>query len=132
MFLLDTHILLWMLYAPEKLSENEKEIILNNDNRLSVSVVSLWEMTIKYSLKKLDFKNFSPDTILKLSKDSDVDILNLNEVIVTSQYFLPLMSNHKDPFDRMLIWQCISNKMILISRDKKFEAYKEFGLQLLG
>ena len=132
MFLLDTHILLWMLYAPEKLSENEKEIILNNDNRLFVSVVSLWEMTIKYSLKKLDFKNISPDTILKLSKDSDVDILNLNEVMVTSQYFLPLMSNHKDPFDRMLIWQCISNKMILISRDKKFEAYKEFGLQLLN
>jgi PIN domain nuclease of toxin-antitoxin system len=45
---------------------------------------------------------------------------------------LPLKDNHKDPFDRMLIWQAITKNMVMISKDRLFEQYKENGLKILG
>ena len=44
---------------------------------------------------------------------------------------LPLKDNHKDPFDRMLIWQAITKDMTIISKDKLFEQYKENGLKII-
>jgi len=44
---------------------------------------------------------------------------------------LPLNNNHKDPFDRMIIWQAITNDIPLISKDKFFDLYKNYGLKLV-
>jgi PIN domain nuclease of toxin-antitoxin system len=50
---------------------------------------------------------------------------------LATYYQLPKKDNHKDPFDRLLIWQAISNGYTLITQDKKIEQYRPDGLQLV-
>jgi PIN domain nuclease of toxin-antitoxin system len=58
-------------------------------------------------------------------------IINLKETETITFSELPLKENHKDPFDRMLLWQAITNKMEFISKDGLFDQYKENGLKLI-
>jgi PIN domain nuclease of toxin-antitoxin system len=58
------------------------------------------------------------------------ELLSLRAEDAASYYHLPQIS-HKDPFDRMLIWQAIREKMVLITKDSKLAAYKDYGLEIL-
>jgi PIN domain nuclease of toxin-antitoxin system len=58
------------------------------------------------------------------------ELLSLSAEDASSFYHLPRVA-HKDPFDRMLIWQAIREKMVLISKDRKIAAYEDFGLKIL-
>jgi PIN domain nuclease of toxin-antitoxin system len=58
-------------------------------------------------------------------------ILDLKETETITFHELPLKENHKDPFDRMLIWQAITNEMVLLSKDDSLKQYKENGLKIL-
>jgi PIN domain nuclease of toxin-antitoxin system len=58
-------------------------------------------------------------------------LIPLSPIEALESFQLPKKSNHKDPFDRMLIHQCIANGYTLASRDKKFEIYKKDGLKLI-
>ena len=57
-------------------------------------------------------------------------VLDMRENEAITFHELPLKEKHKDPFDRMLIWQAITNNMIMISKDGLFEQYKKDGLKL--
>ncbi len=104
-YLLDTHALLWFLFGDEKLSNHSRSIIEDTGNIIFVSIASLWEISIKISLKKLilpsDFSEMFP---LELEKN-DINILSINipdlEIIKSLPFF------HKDPFDRILIAQAM-------------------------
>jgi PIN domain nuclease of toxin-antitoxin system len=61
----------------------------------------------------------------------DFTVIDMKENEAITFHELPLKKNHKDPFDRMLIWQAITKKMILASKDKSFEQYKKDGLKLI-
>jgi PIN domain nuclease of toxin-antitoxin system len=61
----------------------------------------------------------------------DFTIIDLKETETITFFELPLKENHKDPFDRMLIWKAITNDMILISKDELLEPYKENGLKII-
>jgi len=61
----------------------------------------------------------------------DFTIIDMQENETITFHELPLKENHKDPFDRMLIWQAITKKFAMISSDKLFEQYKEDGLKLI-
>jgi PIN domain nuclease of toxin-antitoxin system len=58
-------------------------------------------------------------------------IIDLQEKETSTYHELPQKENHKDPFDRMLIWQAITKNCVMISKDEKFEQYKKNGLKLL-
>jgi PIN domain nuclease of toxin-antitoxin system len=129
-YLVDTHILLWSFTNPGALSEKVREIILNEDNVIFYSQFSLWEISIKFNLGKLVIKSLTPEQFYSELEDSFFECLLINNRDLISFYKLPI--EHKDPFDRMLIWQCIQNKISFISSDSKLQSYEKYGLKFIN
>jgi PIN domain nuclease of toxin-antitoxin system len=128
-YLLDTHTFLWAIFDTQKLSREAKEVILNPQNSVYVSLITFWEISLKYSLGKLELENISPEELPVVSKEAGFETLPLSEKEVSSFHHLTRTS-HKDPFDRLIIWQAIHNDLILISKDRRLSAYQESGLQI--
>ena len=118
-YLLDTHTLLWSFYKEEQLSDAVRDTIENADE-LYVSIVTLWEIAIKQSIGKLDFKQSIVDIANECLRQ-DIQILDMKpehcEIIKT------LSIIHSDPFDIMIIAQAIHEKMTIISKDGKISQY---------
>ena len=129
-YLIDTHIFLWSLFTPEKITNTAARILTEPDNRIFVSTISFWEIALKYSLNKLELEGVKPDELQEFANIMNYDILGSSAEDAASFYRLPRIS-HKDPFDRMLIWQAIREKLVLISNDSKLSAYEEYGLKTL-
>ena len=129
-YLLDTHTLLWTLFEDEKLSAKAREAISNADNDIYVSVISYWEISLKYALGKLELEGITPDELPEKAKEIDIETMELSEEDVITFYKLPGLK-HKDPFDRLIIWQAIRRDLPLISKDKIMEDYQKFGLVTL-
>jgi PIN domain nuclease of toxin-antitoxin system len=129
-YLVDTHILLWSFTNPGTLSEKVREIILKEDNVIFYSQFSLWEISIKFNLGKLVIKSLTPEQFYSELEDSFFECLLVNNRDLISFYKLPI--EHKDPFDRMLIWQCIQNKISFISSDSKLQSYEKYGLKFIN
>jgi len=130
-YLLDTHTLIWSTIDTKKLSKTSKEIIFNRDNEIFVSTVSFWEISLKTRIKSFSFENINIMSFPQYAKDMGFTIINLEENEAITYSKLPQKSNHKDPFDRMLIWQAITKNMTIISKDESFEQYKKDGLKLI-
>lgn len=129
-YLLDTHILLWCIFNPKQLNDKQKAAILDVHNDIFVSAISFWEISLKYSLKKLKLTSMKPEKISGYVKKSGFETTKIDENLLASFYKLPVI-DHKDPFDRLLIWEAINNGYTIISADKNFTRYKKFGLKLL-
>ncbi len=130
-YLIDTHILLWSLFETEKLNKNIEQILKNKNNSIYVSKISLWEISLKYSLGKLEMAGIDLNNLKKIIEKMEFEILDIETDELLSFYKLPKDSKHKDPFDRMLIWQCVCNKYIFISRDSRIKNYKRIGLKYI-
>lgn len=128
--LLDTHILLWALFAPEKLKAKHRDLILDLQNDVYVSAVSFWEISLKYSLGKLRLKKIKPEELPAYVRESDFQITKIDEDLLATFYKLPREA-HKDPFDRLIIWEAISGNYTLLSDDKDFAEYKGLGLRIV-
>jgi len=128
--MLDAHTLLWAIGKTDELSEVIIQAIRNPNNEILVSAVSLWEIALKYSLGKLDV-DFDIKNIPDYCNRMGFDLIPLEPVEALNSLQLPQKNKHKDPFDRMLIYQCIKNKYTLASRDAGIELYKEDGLKYL-
>jgi PIN domain nuclease of toxin-antitoxin system len=128
--LLDTHALLWSLFTPSRLGRKATASIRNPDVAVSVSVVSFWEISLKYATGKLELSGVVPDDFPGLVRQSGFDILPIAETDAATFHHLPRME-HKDPFDRLIIWQAITRKLQLISDDRAFADYRELGLKVL-
>lgn len=129
-YLLDTHTLLWSLFDTVRLGRKGAEIIKNPDLTVSVSVVTFWELSLKYATGKLELGNVTPDDFPALVRQSGFEVLPLAESDAATFHHLPRLE-HKDPFDRLLIWQAISRKLTFISQDQACVAYKKLGLKLI-
>jgi len=116
-YLLDTHVLLWWLTAPKELSPKAHKIIADKDNTISVSCVSLWEMSIKKSLGRLTL----PRNILEVMHHEGFTILPIGPEETLGICDLPMI--HQDPFDRMLVMQAKMHDLVLITRDKHVMDY---------
>jgi PIN domain nuclease of toxin-antitoxin system len=128
--LLDTHALLWSLFDPSRLGKKAADSIQNPEVTVSVSVVSLWEISLKFATGKLELSGVTPDDFPAIIRQSGFDILPIDADDAATFHHLPRME-HKDPFDRLIIWQAISHKLTLISQDSAFAAYKKLGLKVL-
>jgi PIN domain nuclease of toxin-antitoxin system len=119
--LLDTHALLWLLNDDPRLPINTKQKIEETE-LVFVSIVSIWEIAIKVNIGKLSL--LAPFETIQTNLYS----LNIQEMPILFEdsitYInLPLFSDHKDPFDRMLIAQAVSRSIPIVSADKKFDLY---------
>ena len=117
--LLDTHIIIWALSEPDKLSNEAKKIIQDAD-QLFVSSASIWEMAIKSSLGKL---NADLDAItLELKR---LGVIELTISWQHSKQVKLLPHHHRDPFDRLIVSQAICEPLILLTHDKVLAEYTE-------
>jgi PIN domain nuclease of toxin-antitoxin system len=128
-YLVDTHILLWSSIDPEQLSKNVSQTLLDENNDIYYSPINLWEISIKYSLKKLELKGITPNDFFEELNDSYYLCKEIENINLITNYKLPIY--HKDPFDRFLIWEAIQNDFVFISVDEKMEAYKSEGLKVI-
>ncbi|PJE46510.1 MAG: PIN domain nuclease [Sediminibacterium sp.] len=129
-YLLDTHYLLWTLVDTKKLSKKIKDIIVDPDNTIIVSSISFWEISLKYSLRKLTITGFTPEELPQACAEMGFLIEPLSP-IDSSSYHQLYPAYHKDPFDKMLIWQAMSNQYTLISNDETVAKYKSLGLRII-
>lgn len=130
-YLLDTHYLIWSIIDPDKIDKKRKKILLDVNSYKYISQISFWEISIKYSLGKLELKGITPEELPEAAIKSGFQILELETKILASSYKLPKNPNHKDPFDRLIIWECICNDFILLTADDKVKEYKENGLKIV-
>ncbi|MDR2796353.1 MAG: type II toxin-antitoxin system VapC family toxin [Spirochaetaceae bacterium] len=130
-YLLDTHAFIWAALETARLSRNVKEIISDRNNEIFVSTVTFWEITLKASIKKLTFDKIDIKDFPKYAREMGFTIIDMKETETITFHELPLKEDHKDPFDRMLIWQAITYDMVLISKDNLLKQYAENGLKLL-
>lgn len=118
-FLLDTHVFLWYLLGDPNLSSKAKEAI-DTKTDLYFSIASLWEISIKINIGKLQL-NRSFEYLPKELQYINAQILPITSKDTEIYAVLPL--HHRDPFDRILIAQAMNHSLVLISRDEAFDAY---------
>ena len=119
--LLDTHALLWLITGDDRLSENARQIFLNQENRLFFSAASLWEICIKKCLGKIALKNGWFHTIQNEMETNTIQWLPIEMAHCIEVAEMPF--HHRDPFDRMLIAQALVEDMQLLSRDRRLSDY---------
>jgi PIN domain nuclease of toxin-antitoxin system len=124
-FLLDTHIFLFFINGDNSISKKVIEIINNPDTEKYISIISIWEITIKINIGKLKLKD-DINAIYQLLNKYQVKILQLNKNDFNAYSILPLI--HKDPFDRLIISQALSNDLILITDDQHIKSYPNLKL----
>jgi PIN domain nuclease of toxin-antitoxin system len=115
--LLDTHVLLWILNGDKRIKPIEKRL-LSADDEVFFSVVSLWEIAIKFSAGKLLAE---PETVREAALTSRYEELPVLAPHALQVAKLPW--HHKDPFDRMLVAQATAEPMRLITNDAQLAAY---------
>ncbi len=130
-YLLDTHYVLWSLFEPDKIADSVRQILENDTDTKLISGVNLWEISLKYSLGKLELGGTEPSEILDTLLESGFTIAELESRLLATYHKLPRKDDHRDPFDRLLIWQAISRDYTLISHDRAIDQYRADGLRLL-
>jgi PIN domain nuclease of toxin-antitoxin system len=129
-YLLDTHTFLWTITQSKSLPSKAISAIKNPNNDIFVSAVTFWEISIKLRIKKLDLDDLENKDLIAFAKKMDFQLIDLTSEEANTYHNLT-ESTHNDPFDRMLIWQCIRRSMIIISKDTEFQKFKIHGLKIL-
>lgn len=120
LLLLDTHLLLWAAGEPGKLTTQARETLIDPNNTLVFSAVSIWEVAIKNGLGRADFRADPRHLRRGLSTAGYVELPLTGEHAVAVSQLPPI---HRDPFDRILIAQAIVEGMTLLTADPVVAQY---------
>ncbi len=129
-YLLDSHTFIWAVLDRKKLSDNVLCLLEDATHRVFISSVSFWELSLKHRLGKLDLTGVSPEELPILAQKSGFDFLPLTPSEAAGYHLLEA-DWHRDPFDRMLIWQAITHDLTLLSKDNTVGLYRSVGLKQL-
>ncbi|MBN8721020.1 MAG: type II toxin-antitoxin system VapC family toxin [Sediminibacterium magnilacihabitans] len=119
-YLLDTHTLLWFLQDDPQLPKKISSRIRNIENNYIVSIASLWEIAIKIKLGKLSIK-FPFERFAVYLADNDLEVLAISFDHISQVLNLDML--HRDPFDRIIIAQGITEDLTILTRDEHFAKY---------
>lgn len=119
-YIIDTHTFLWFNEGSDQLSKLSRKIIEDQNNEIFVSIASLWEISIKTALKKLEISG-SYESVLDDLVQANIEILPINFLHTVYQHKLPIY--HKDPFDRIIVSQALGEKIDLLSGDQILDSY---------
>lgn len=132
-YLLDTHIILWLITDDDRLSDESRKIILSRENKIYYSVASVWEVTIKNNKNKeilpitgIQFEKFCNESGLKVLELKSKHIHRLNELKPKKD-----KNMHNDPFDRIILSQAKDENMWLLTHDDMFSNYDEECIKLV-
>ena len=125
-YLLDTNILIYILGDSASLSTETQDIINNSNNLLFTSAINILELVQLYNVGKIKSKIYKSAAELTkaIEKDYYIEILPFSKSQCTTLSTLRIASLHNDPFDHAIISHAITDKLNLISSDKKFTDYK--------
>ena len=118
--LLDTHVLIWATNKVDRLPADIRDLFDKKDNVVFFSPVNLWEIAIKFSLRRTDFQ-IDPHILRSVLLDSDYEELPIRSGHAAAIADLPLL--HRDPFDRMLVTQATLEGATLITADPVVARY---------
>lgn len=119
--ILDTHSFIWFINGDNNLSAKARKEIENPVNAKFISIASIWEMAIKVSLDRLEINRPFED----INKQIDNNGFEILPILFEHTLKLTKLSfHHRDPFDRLIIAQSLTEKMPIISKDKHFDSYK--------
>jgi len=119
--LIDTHTFLWFVTEDSKLSDRAFQTIEDEANDVILSITSLWEIAIKFSIGKLKLHKPFQEFVDEQIQTNDFQLLTIEPTHINIVAGLPL--HHRDPFDRILIAQGMVEGLPIISADKVFDAY---------
>lgn len=120
-YLLDTHTFIWFDSFPEKLSKTVLHIILDKNNELYLSLVSLWEIQIKTQLGKMELDGDLKCIVDLQVKTNGLHFLNIELAHIYGLHQLPF--HHRDPFDRLLLSQSKVEKLTFLTVDDQNHRY---------
>lgn len=123
-YLLDTHTLIWFVEGSGRLSPLARTIVTDMSNTCVVSTASLWEIAIKLGSGKLKMTSPFDDLVVHRLRHEQIGILPIaaNHLLAMAALTYPT-NGHRDPFDRKLVCQALSDDLILISADSALDAY---------
>lgn len=119
--LLDSHSLIWALLKDPRLSPRARHAFSPGGDRLHLSIVSLWELSIKITIGKLRTIGSSITYFRDECREHGIEILPLKFDHIVRLESLPL--HHRDPFDRLLIAQAIEEDLTLLTADEGLRRY---------
>ncbi len=120
--LLDTHVLIWFSLNDARLDKGAVKRIVDPVNNVTISIASLWEISIKFGLGKLTLDRPFVEFV-----DSAVRKKGIGVLPVKVSHLVPLEKlprHHRDPFDRMIIAQSIVEDLQVLTMDRQFESYE--------
>ncbi|HEY0206272.1 MAG TPA: type II toxin-antitoxin system VapC family toxin [Acetobacteraceae bacterium] len=127
-FLLDTHILIWALGKPSRLSAGIQAMLKSPENQIAFSAASIWEIAIKARLGKTDFA-VRPEVVAHEARRIGFAELPIYSDVAIRVADLPM--HHGDPFDRLLVVQAMAGPMRLLTADTVLTQYTEL-VTLIG
>ena len=119
--LIDTHILIWLLAGSPYLTQDLQATLANRRNTLLLSVASTWEIAIKVGIGKLELPPH-----LDAWLPAELEATGLRLLPIHLEHTLgveALPHHHRDPFDRLLIAQAITEGLTLVTADRVFGLY---------
>jgi len=125
-YLLDTHIWLWSLLEPDKLSENIAQVLDDKDNELFISPITVWETMILAEKGRIELRPSPDKWIAEALKRSPVKEAKLTITIAIKSRLIELP--HKDPADRFIAATAWENDLILITEDEKLKESEQIKL----
>lgn len=120
--LLDTHVLLWSLGNPARLDAQTRVVLEDNANQVLFSAASIWEIAIKAGLGRADF-GVRPEEITQAAREAGFQELPVHAEAAARVADLPML--HRDPFDRLLVAQALSEPARLITANPVLPSYSE-------
>ena len=119
-YLLDTHVLLWIIFDSDKLSPLVQKIILDKHTHKFVSISSMWEISIKNRIGKLPLPNELSGVFTEVEMNG-FGIIGINQGCLETYNTLPLL--HRDPFDGIIVATALLQEMTIITADENIQKY---------
>lgn len=120
-YLLDTHSLIWFIGGDSQLGGSARRVIDDEENQLYISIASLWEMAIKFSIGKLNLEQPFEEMFPEQLEINSIEILGITIAHLKAAASLPF--HHRDPFDRLIIAQAKVDGLPIVSVDAVFDDY---------
>jgi PIN domain nuclease of toxin-antitoxin system len=121
-FLIDTHAFIWFFEGNPRLSADARSVMKDRSTELRFSVACLWELAILVSIGKVTL-NQRFDVVVSQTLDrNDIVVLDVSLPHATRYVDLPL--HHRDPFDRLIVAQALTEQLTIISNDAQLDMYE--------
>jgi len=122
--LIDTQVLIWYQLQSDRLNPKVYALIKNPEQQILVSVVSLFEIAIKQKIGKLPEFDVPISVLSEVISRDGFSLLGIDAAHIARYGDIPLLPQHRDPFDRLLLATALHENIPIISADQNFALYQ--------